>query len=290
MAKAINAPAAPSWAAGYLGLVVIPEKALRAGWIDQGSSSAHYGIERKKGLWLLKNNSRLPDSCGQTFWRFTLLQVDAKGRIKSISTQVHSVYADGHGEMICRDFMEPSDIHFATVALTEATRAEGTIHEPANKDWFEAARDGKMEVIDRLLKGKADVNAIDEERRTALVFAVQSGRDELVKILLAAGADANKGHANGMTALMLAAHENHVDMVGTLLAAGANANVIAGDSWKTALMIAACPRRNPIIKKLLEAKAHNFLNGKDGKTAAQLYKACKGGDAYNKSIFEALAD
>ncbi len=64
----------------------------------------------------------------------------------------------------------------------------------------------------------ADVHAVDDGGRTALIYAVWKGSLTCVEALLAAGASANVVEAGpGMTPLILAATEGHTALVAPLL-------------------------------------------------------------------------
>jgi uncharacterized protein len=281
---------APFWAVEYIGVAFLPERAVAAGWIDQNSSYAHYGFEQRKGLWLLKNSSPLPNNCHQTFWRFVLLEVDRQSTITSVSCQVAAVFPDGHGELVGQDLLNPADIAFAKAALVRATRDDGSLLQPVLDDWFKAAREGDTETVKRLLESGVDPNAADREGIGALGIAIQNGHGQVVTLLLGAGADPDSGAPKGFTPLMLAVRENQAEVVDLLIAAKSKINVISGQTWMTALMFAACPRKNRIIRKLLAAKAQTFLASSDGKTAADLYKECGDGDVFSEAIYAALED
>ncbi len=69
-----------------------------------------------------------------------------------------------------------------------------------------AARSGRVELVGRLLKKGADVNAVSAAGSTALILAAGSGRDDVVSLLLERGADAEKkGTFNGRTGTPLEA-------------------------------------------------------------------------------------
>ena len=84
--------------------------------------------------------------------------------------------------------------------------------------FFDATR---AAVVDALLAGGADVDARDDDGRSALFFA---GRADVaaVELLLAAGADARATAADGTTALHYAAEHNNSDAARALIAAGAD--------------------------------------------------------------------
>ena len=60
-----------------------------------------------------------------------------------------------------------------------------------------------------LLQAGAKVNAVDDERNTALICAASNGYKQCVKTLLEAGASVNKRNTKGDTALMVSAAQNH---------------------------------------------------------------------------------
>jgi Ankyrin repeats (3 copies) len=95
----------------------------------------------------------------------------------------------------------------------------------ANKALQAAAGGGHLEVVERLLAAKADVNAAPAEHygRTALQAAAEGGHLEVVERLLAAKADVNAAPAigGGRTALQAAAGGGHLEVVERLRIAGA---------------------------------------------------------------------
>jgi ankyrin repeat protein len=88
-----------------------------------------------------------------------------------------------------------------------------------------AARFGRTEVVDLLLKAGADVRKRDHVRFSALMAGVVSGSIGTVERLLAAGAPLNDKDRRGDTALMFATKANHLAIVDALLASGADANL-----------------------------------------------------------------
>ena len=126
-----------------------------------------------------------------------------------------------------------------------------------NKSLQAAAGGGHVEVVERLLVAKANVNAAPGfDGRTALQAAAGGGHIEVVERLLAARADVNAasaGESKGRTALQAAAGGGHIEVVERLLAARADVNAApaGGFDGRTALQAAADGGHNAIKQRLL---------------------------------------
>jgi hypothetical protein len=113
----------PDWATPFIGKKFDPTSATDAGWINQGSAQAHFGLERGKSLWVYKlDHGNECHPCGRIWWRFLIVKLDRAQRIESVRTEVHEVFADGHGEQFCTDFL-PDDVTIAIEALECATQS-----------------------------------------------------------------------------------------------------------------------------------------------------------------------
>ena len=139
-----------------------------------------------------------------------------------------------------------------------------------------ASKGGYLELVDKLLAAKADLNAkaTFDSGRTALQAASGAGHLEVVERLLTAKADVNAEAASdsGRTALQAAAEARHLDVVERLLIAKANVNAkAAGHSGRTALQAAAGAGHLEGIERLLTAKAdvNAHAAGNSGRTALQ---------------------
>ena len=93
----------------------------------------------------------------------------------------------------------------------------------------EAAKDGDLREVERLIEIGADVNLKDEFYMTALIWAAENGHLEIAEILLDNGADVNAqndyhdyGNDYGSTSLIRAAHHGHVEIVQLLTDNGAD--------------------------------------------------------------------
>ena len=118
---------------------------------------------------------------------------------------------------------------------------------------IDAAQDGKIDEVRRLLNQKVNVDATDHNGDTALSEAAREGHLEIVRLLLDAGADINnKGYMQN-TPLMNASFYGHLDIVEHLLANEAAIDVGGKD---TALTIAARRGHIDIVNALLNAGAN----------------------------------
>ena len=72
------------------------------------------------------------------------------------------------------------------------------------EDWLATAKKGDTNRVEALLKAGADIEAKDQDGRTALMLAAQYGRVDTVRLLLAKGAHADARDKRGWNAYMLA--------------------------------------------------------------------------------------
>jgi HEAT repeat protein len=115
------------------------------------------------------------------------------------------------------------DLKAATVAISEGADPNFG----GNIDYtvlIFAAVQGNVEVIDLLLTHGADVNK-RYNSRTPLHLAASHSQAGSINALIRGGADINALDENGSTALMWAAHKGCKDIVESLLKAGANAHI-----------------------------------------------------------------
>ncbi|MBI5570510.1 MAG: ankyrin repeat domain-containing protein [Desulfomonile tiedjei] len=94
-----------------------------------------------------------------------------------------------------------------------------------NEALLNAARDGDVGKVERLLDGGADINSRDIKGWTPLMFAVGSSHSKLAKLLLEKGAAVNLKTKEGLTPLMKAALHNDSEILTLLLAKGADVHV-----------------------------------------------------------------
>jgi ankyrin len=137
------------------------------------------------------------------------------------------------------------------VALTLSTVAAQAATDPPIAI---AARNRDAAAVRALVSKKADVNAVDRDGSTALLWAVRAGDAETTRLLLGAGAKATLANRLGVTPLSLATANGDAAIIGMLLDAGADANAvdIAGE---TALMSAVRSGSIAAVRLLLDRGA-----------------------------------
>lgn len=116
----------------------------------------------------------------------------------------------------------------------------------------------QTDMIELLLESGADIEAIDNTRRTSLLWGASTGKSELCRLLLQGKngikADVRTTNNRGKTPLQLAAENNHEAIVGMLLEAGADPQVTSDGQW-TALHNAAEKGHVGVVKLLLDTWA-----------------------------------
>ncbi|MFZ5806198.1 MAG: ankyrin repeat domain-containing protein [Verrucomicrobiota bacterium] len=164
------------------------------------------------------------------------------------------------------------------------------IRSQQNKALWKAALCGRVDHIDFWLKKGADVNSThafgDTKGHTSLMAASFNAQTEAIKLLLTAGADINAQDEEGRTALMMTliplqtGNENmirrHMKAMELLLDAGANINV-QDESGYTPLMKASEFGCLEIVKFLLEKGADIETKNTFGDTALTHASSCLDG-------------
>jgi ankyrin repeat protein len=158
----------------------------------------------------------------------------------------------------------PRTLKRALYAVALSLLVTGAAH--AADPLIEAARSSSADVVRRLLREKADVNATTGDGTTALHWA--SYRDDLesADLLIEAGANVNAANDLGATPLWTASLNRSAAMVRRLLEAGANANaaLLLGE---TTLMVAARSGNPEIVELLLSRGANVNARAARGQTA-----------------------
>jgi len=154
------------------------------------------------------------------------------------------------------------------IALLTFVNAASAIQ--SNLPLDQAARDGNLLEVKRLIKGGVDPNALNKWGTTALTGASggsSSSHAEIVQYLVTHGADVDKRVADGTTALNEASFWGNVESVRILLAAKANVNS-AKDNGYTPLLSATSRGHVVIVKLLIVAGANLNHQTRSGRLTA----------------------
>lgn len=130
---------------------------------------------------------------------------------------------------------------------------------------------GYRDITKLLLEHKGlDLNEKARNGMLPLGYACMCGKTEIVEVLLKAKANVNAQDAHGETALIKAVTNSHLAITNILLKKGADANIQNG-SGITPLHIAIIKSNEPIVKALLAAKKIDItIENKQGQTAEHL--------------------
>ncbi|MPY90675.1 MAG: hypothetical protein GEU99_22485 [Luteitalea sp.] len=120
---------------------------------------------------------------------------------------------------------------------------------------FEAASDGDIDSITKLLDAGANVNAVISGDGSPLIGAAREGQLDAVRLLLDRGADVDMGVSGDGNALIMAAREGRVDVVTILLDHGASIDyAVPGD--ENALIQASGNGRLEVVELLVSRGAN----------------------------------
>lgn len=164
-------------------------------------------------------------------------------------------------------------MRFTTIAIglfaimTTVLAAQQAPPTPGELALFEAAHNGELADVKRLVASGTTVDAMDEENRTPMMFAAFNGHGRVVSYLLTQGAEVDSRDASGRTGLLYASSGPFVDTVEILLDAGADVNIQGSLEGFTALMTAAAEGQLEVVRLLLERGADPTLEDVDGDTA-----------------------
>ncbi|EXU97692.1 ankyrin repeat protein [Metarhizium robertsii] len=142
---------------------------------------------------------------------------------------------------------------------------------------------GQQDIANQLMKG-AQVDSVDEIRRTTLLSATKKGHEHIVKRLLDNGADIEAKDKYNETPLFGAILEEDKTMIELLLEKGANIEA-KNSNDETPLFWAILGEDKTVIEILLEKGANT--EAKDNKDQTPLFWAIEWGD---KTVIELLLE
>lgn len=168
-----------------------------------------------------------------------------------------------------------------TEGLEAMLPTHGTLRNSRNETALHwAARVGRPECVQSLLRHGADIDAQDTIGVTALIWACWKGHVGCVEALLPHGPNVDIEMNTGLTALMLAASDGGAECVEALLPYGPNLRIQAHTWGATALMQAARGAKLNTLQLLLAYGPELDFQDNRGKTAMQMIGEC----AWNVSV------
>ena len=132
-----------------------------------------------------------------------------------------------------------------------------------------------MDIVKLLLSKNVDLNAIDNDQKTLLMFLIINEKLDVALYLLNNATDRiniDAKEIDGWTALMISCQKGYADIVKKLLQKNADVN-LPNNTDTTALMVAVHTSRFDITELLLQNGANSNLQNKNGTTALMI--ACQ---------------
>ncbi len=146
----------------------------------------------------------------------------------------------------------------AIVVLACCCAAAAPIHD--------AAAEGDLSTVTRLLDAGDDVNSRGDNGETALNLAILNGHTALAELLLSRGARPDSRNVGGFTALHAAAYAGDREIAAMLLARGADIDDQANKAGVSALSVASEENRLQVASLLIDRGASIELPEKNGYT------------------------
>jgi len=169
----------------------------------------------------------------------------------------------GDGDKMCLSIAEKMDIPYITKLAPTKNDDENEKQPDHSATLRQAAAEGDVEQVKKLLATGAAINAKDSDGNTPLNLAVKAGHRAIVMLLIDKGADVNAPGRWSARPLHEAAWEGHVELVKLLIARGADVNAWQGDYW-TPLHSAAEQGHKDVAEILIASGADINLNREGG--------------------------
>lgn len=161
----------------------------------------------------------------------------------------------------CSDKSEKQNKKVSTPQVSSVQSAQSI------DELFNAALDGKLEIVESYIENGFDVNQPNQENKSLLMLASFNGHILVCQYLIKAGAHVEARDLEGRTALMFASTGPFAETVKFLLSSDANPNSIDHSEHFTPLMHAAAEGHIDVVKVLLDNGANKILKDIDGDTA-----------------------
>ena len=150
----------------------------------------------------------------------------------------------------------------APSGITDAPRGKS----PYDAQWFDAARMGRLDILQLLIDARQPLDGKNGGGYTALMLSAYHGHRDAVALLLKNGADACVADSRGNTALMGAIFQGELDAARALLDSPCDLNY-ANASGATAIVFAVLFGRIDFVPELLAHGADVNFTDPRGTTA-----------------------
>jgi hypothetical protein len=154
------------------------------------------------------------------------------------------------------------------LAVPSLAQAAETLQEHYRALYFDAAREGRADLLAGLIKSGMGVDVRDSSGFTALILAAYDGQPAAVDLLLRNGADPCAADLKGNTALMGVAFKDELDIAERLVA-HCDVNM-RNHEGQTAVMMAALFGHADIVRLLAKHGADLSLTDASGNSAGGL--------------------
>lgn len=185
--------------------------------------------------------------------------------------KIGTVHVDSNPWFAAGSFGKQADIDLAV-----SSGASVNAHESKERytPVHVAAMSGNTKAMHAMIANGADINAVDEDGRTALMMALFRQQAETSVALVQAGADLEARDKRKKNALMFAAEQGVCDAIVAIAKRGADLNA-QDRSGSTALMLAVLKGQREAVASLLAAGADDRLRDRKGRTALDISIAVK---------------
>ncbi|XP_062616627.1 ankyrin repeat family A protein 2-like isoform X2 [Saccostrea cucullata] len=158
-----------------------------------------------------------------------------------------------------------------TTVMTNLQRGNVQTTTPLFKNisLHQMAAQGELTHLHQEINEGCDVNKVDSNDMTALLWACANGQQPAVEFLIKSGADINVSGSHGENALLLASCNGYLGIVEILLKLGMDVNV-TDEIGNTALIYAAYRGHDSVVKLLLEYGADIMAQNEDNMNVMDL--------------------
>src|ERR1700722_16444966 len=166
-------------------------------------------------------------------------------------------------------FVQLAEMRDGAAAAAAQHDAGGLSQDHIKEIFFDAARAGRNDLLDGLIRSGMKPDERDPHSYTALILAAYNGKAATVDFLIQKGANPCATDAKGNSSLMGVAFKGETGIAQRLIAAHCDVNA-RNDAGQTALMMAAMFGRTDVVKMLLMNGANPELQDQVGNTAMTL--------------------